>query len=192
MNKFIKKRYVAEKQIEKYIPNIRYLDRSGIYLYERTDENGITFFYCGQAKSIKDRCISHQMGYKLHIDRSLKGRGYYREDNPYGWKFSVLEFCSSDALNDKEQEYILANLQAGKQTYNVTYGSQGKGKKDIAERKPPKGYHDGLKQGYKNAQKYVANLFEKHLNYSKKSDKPNKNQEKALAKFEEFLNWEGK
>jgi hypothetical protein len=26
----------------------------------------------------------------------------------------------------------------------------------------------------------IARLFEKHLNYSKKSDKPNKNQEKAV------------
>ena len=45
-------------------------------------------------------------------------------------------------------------------------------------------------QGYMNAQKFVANLFEKHLNYGKKSDKPNKNQDKALAKFEEFLSFE--
>lgn len=68
-----------------------------------------------------------------------------------------------------------------------TSGSQGKGKSGIADNKPSKGYYDGLAQGYKNAQKFVANLFDKHLVYGKKSDKPNKNQEKALAKFEQFL-----
>ena len=57
--------------------------------------------------------------------------------------------------------------------------------------KPPKGYYDGKKQGYLDARKYVANLFEKHLQYSVKSEKPNKNQEKALEKFKEFLNWSG-
>ena len=46
-------------------------------------------------------------------------------------------------------------------------------------------------QGYRDAQKFVANLFEKHLKYGQKSDKPNKNQEKAMAKFEEFLKVEG-
>ena len=31
--------------------------------------------------------------------------------------------------------------------------------------------------------------FPPHLVYDKKSDKPNKNQEKALDKFKEFLDW---
>ena len=53
--------------------------------------------------------------------------------------------------------------------------------------KPAKGYRDGLKQGYANASKEVAHLFDKHLKVSIKSDKPNKIQEKALQKFEDFL-----
>lgn len=61
--------------------------------------------------------------------------------------------------------------------------------KKINEYRPQKGYRDGLNQGYKNASREVANLFEKHLNYSKKSDKPNKNQDRAAEKFENFLNY---
>ena len=34
-------------------------------------------------------------------------------------------------------------------------------------------------------------LCEKHLNYSQKSDRPNKNQEKAEEKFREFLEVDG-
>ena len=49
---------------------------------------------------------------------------------------------------------------------------------------------EGVAYGYLKARKEVANLFQKHLNYSKKSDKPNKNQDKALAKFENFINLE--
>jgi len=62
-------------------------------------------------------------------------------------------------------------------------------KEKINEYRPAKGYRDGIKQGYKNASKEVSNLFDKHLNYSKKSDKPNKNQDRAAEKFEEFLNY---
>ena len=90
-----------------------------------------------------------------------------------------------------EQEYIRLMANRGYQLLNKTSGSQGVGKRGLDNQKSPKGYHDGLRQGYKNAQKFVANLFDKHLNYSKKSDKPNKIQEKALDKFKEFLEWDG-
>lgn len=55
-----------------------------------------------------------------------------------------------------------------------------------------KGYREGVAYGYLKARKEVANLFQKHLKFSKISDKPNKNQDKALAKFEDFLNVEEK
>lgn len=99
--------------------------------------------------------------------------------------------CLEEDLDEAEQHYILRYANQGYQLLNKTSGSQGKGKRGLDNQKSPKGYHDGLAQGYKNAQKYVKNLFDKHLNYSKKSNKPNKNQEKALEKFKEFLNLEG-
>jgi hypothetical protein len=72
---------------------------------------------------------------------------------------------------------------------NKTVGGQGEVKSGLDNQKASKGYHDGLQQGYRNAQKYVANLFDKHLIYGKKSEKPNKNQDKAIEKFREFLDW---
>ena len=92
-------------------------------------------------------------------------------------------------LDEKEQYYIKMYANKGYQLRNKTAGGQGEGKSQIDEYRPTKGYRDGLKQGYKNASREVANLFEKHLNFSKKSEKPNKNQDKALQKFEDFLNF---
>lgn len=159
-------------------------ETSGIYIFLRA-EDGFKYAYVGQAKHLLTRLAQHLSGYQ-HIDLSLKKHGLYSEDNESGWRliwFSVHE----DKLDEAEQYYIKDYANAGFQLRNKTSGSQGKGKSGIAENKPSKGYYDGLAQGYKNAQKFVSNLFDKHLVYGKKSDKPNKNQEKALAKFEEFL-----
>lgn len=166
--------------------------RSGIYCFYRTDENGFRFAYVGQATtSLLSRCADHLKGYPLHIDKSIKKHGLHSKENPYGWKLNVLCFCSKDECNTKEQYYIKKVHETGRQLLNSTSGSQGKGKRSLDNQKSPKGYYDGLHQGYKNAQKYVANLFDKHLNYSKKSEKPNKNQDKAAEKFADFLNWSG-
>ena len=42
-------------------------------------------------------------------------------------------------------------------------------------------------QGYKNAQKEVAHLFDLHLDYTTKKQPPTKPHEKALQKFKDFL-----
>ena len=61
------------------------------------------------------------------------------------------------------------------------------GKTDIGERKPSRGYYDGLEQGYKNAQKEVSHLFNLHLDYTTKKQPPTVNQQKAYQKFKDFL-----
>lgn len=159
-------------------------ETSGIYVFLRA-EGGFKYAYVGQAKHLLTRVAQHLSGYQ-HIDISIKKHGLWSEDNPYGWRLIWMSL-PEDRLDEAEQKYIMDYANAGFQLRNKTSGSQGKGKSGIVENKPSKGYYDGLQQGYKNAQKFVANLFDKHLNYSQKSDKPNKNQEKALAKFEEFL-----
>ena len=161
-------------------------EASGIYFLLR-EENGIKYAYIGQAKHLLTRLAQHLSGYQ-HIDLSLKKHGFYGEDNQTGYKVGFLEFPEID-LDQEEQYYIRKYANAGFQLRNKTGGSQGKGKFGIDENKPAKGYYDGKKQGYLDARKYVANLFEKHLQYSQKSDKPNKNQEKAVEKFKAFLNW---
>ena len=160
---------------------------SGIYFLTRVDENGIKYAYIGQAKHILTRLAQHLVGYQ-HIDLSLKKYRLYSLENPHGWKIGFMHF-PEEQLDDKEQYYIKMYAQNGYQLRNKTSGSQGKGKKQIDEYKPAKGYRDGLKQGYANASKEVAHLFDKHLRVSIKSDKPNKVQEKALQKFMDFMNY---
>lgn len=161
-------------------------DASGIYILYR-EENGFKFAYVGQAKHILSRLAQHLSGYQ-HIDLSLKKHGLYNESNPCGYRVFCFEY-PVEQLDAEEQRYIQICAEKGYQLRNKTTGSQGKGKRGLDNQKAPKGYYDGKKQGYLDAQKYVANLFDKHLQYSQKSDKPNKNQEKAMAKFKEFLNW---
>ena len=158
---------------------------SGIYFILR-EENGFRYAYIGQAKRLRERLGSHLSGYQ-HIDLSIKKHGFWSEENPYGYKVHFLTFPENE-LDEKEQYFIKAYANAGWQMRNATAGSQGKGKHGLDNSKPSKNYYDGLAQGYKNAQKFVANLFEKHLDYKQKSDKPNKNQEKAMQKFKDFLN----
>lgn len=161
-------------------------ETSGIYFLIR-EENGFKYAYIGQAKHLLTRLAQHLSGYQ-HIDLSLKKHGFYNKDNPTGYKIGFLEFPEID-LDQEEQYYIRKYANAGYQLRNKTSGSQGKGKQGLDDNKVPKGYYDGKKQGYLDAQKFVANLFDKHLQYSRKSEKPNKNQEKAAEKFKAFLNW---
>lgn len=161
-------------------------EASGIYILTRYDGD-FKYAYIGQAKHLLTRLAQHLTGYQ-HIDLSLKKHGLWDEDNINGWNIDYI-VCSEDLLDENEQKYIIRFANAGYQLRNKTSGGQGQGKMGISNNKPSKGYYDGLQQGYINAQKFVANLFEKHLDYRQKSDKPNKNQEKAVEKFKEFLNW---
>ena len=160
---------------------------SGIYFLTREDEDGFKYAYVGQARDILQRLCSHLVGYQ-HIDLSLKKHGLYSQENPYGWKVNYKTFPISQ-LDEKEQYYIKMYALNGYQLRNKTSGSQGQGKRQIDEYKSSRGYRDGLHQGKKNASKEVSHLFDKHLNYSTKNNPPTKNQQKAVEKFEEFLNY---
>ena len=179
---------IEKKNKDKFLAlNDKLNNGSGIYILTRIDENNIKYAYIGQAKHILTRLAQHMVGYQ-HIDLSLKKHGLYSDINNYGWNVNSIN-CDESDLDDKEKYYIAEYANKGYQLRNKTAGGQGEGKSQIDEYRPHKGYRDGLEQGYKNASKEIANLFEKHLNYSKKSDKPNKNQDKAIEKFEEFLEY---
>lgn len=165
-------------------PNVD--NKSGIYFLTRKDtETGIRFSYVGQARHLMSRLLQHLRGYQ-RIDISLKAHGLYSEDNPDGWNINFMHF-PLEQLDEKERYYITLYAKQGYQSRNIDTGG-GKGKRELGERKQPKGYRDGLLQGHKNASREVAHLFEKHLEYKSKSNPPNKNQQKAIEKFEEFLN----
>ena len=171
-----------KERILKVCPNCP--ERSGIYFLLR-EENGFKFGYIGKAKTLLSRLADHLQGYKQHIDRSLKKHGLWSEENPTGYKVHFLEF-PENVLNEKEQYYIQKYANAGYQLRNIESGGQ-LGKTDIGERKPAKKYFDGVEQGKKNAQKFVANLFEKHLDFVPKKNPPTKLQERAMQKFKDFL-----
>ncbi len=162
-------------------------DKSGIYFLTREDENGFRYAYVGQAMHILTRLAQHLVGYQ-HIDLSLKKHGLYSKENPYGYEVDFIYYPEFQ-LDKEEQYWIKKCADKGYQLRNKTSGSQGEGKTQIADYRPHKGYYDGLKRGYKNASKEISHLFYLHLDYKPKSDKPNKNQEKAVKKFEDFLNF---
>ena len=166
-------------------------ERSGIYFLLRTDENGFRYAYIGQAtKSVLQRLASHLSGYKQHIDKSLKAHGLYSEDNPYGWRVEFLNFPESQ-LDEKEKYYIKLYADKGYQLRNVSVGGQGSERDSgqIGERKPPKGYRDGLLQGKRVLARELSSIAEKHLKIEIREDKKNnKVSQKQFEKFKELMN----
>ena len=162
-------------------------DRSGIYFLTRTDENDITYFYIGQAVNIIQRMCGHLTGYQ-HIDLSIKKRGFYSEETPYGWKLNFINYPKSD-LDKMEQYWILEYTKKGYQCrYNKTAGGQGEGKEKINEFKPSRGYRDGLKQGEKNLARELSSIAEKHLKIEIREDKKhNKISQRQYEKFMDLL-----
>ena len=158
-------------------------DESGIYFLIR-EENGFKFAYIGQSVRVLTRLAEHLKGFQ-HIDLSIKKHKLWSEDNPTGWRVGVL-YCERAQLDELEQKYIKMYAERGYQLRNATSGSQGEGKKDIADN-PTKGYLEGLHNGYKKAQKEIAHLFDLHLDFTTKKDPPTKLQVKAREKFEDFI-----
>lgn len=174
-----------EKRILDVCPDMK--RKSGIYFYTRTDENGISYFYIGQSVDCLERSISHLTGYQ-HIDLSIKKRGFYSKDNPYGWKLNFIHYPENE-LDKWEQYWILEYTKKGYQCrYNKTAGGQGEGKEKINEFKPSKGYRDGLKQGEKNLARELSSIAEKHLIIRLKPEKEhNKVSQRQYEKFMDLL-----
>lgn len=174
-----------KKRLLKLNPKLN--DKSGIYFLTRTDENNISYFYIGQAVRITQRMCGHLVGYQ-HIDLSLKKRGFYSDNNPYGWRLNFINYPESE-LDKWEQYWILEYTKKGYQCrYNKTAGGQGEGKEKINEFKPSKGYRDGIQQGRKNLARELSNIAEKHLKIELREDKANnKVSQKQYEKFMDLL-----
>lgn len=164
-------------------------DESGIYFLTRVDEDNIRYFYIGQALHIMQRMCGHLVGYQ-HIDLSIKKRGFYSEDNPYGWQINFLHYPKSE-LDKWEQYWILEYTKKGYQCrYNKTAGGQGQGKEKINEFKPVKTYRDGIKQGKITLARELSSIAEKHLKIEIREDRVNnkvskKQYEKFMAAIDE-------
>lgn len=176
---------VAETQNKKrwLSVNPQLNEASGIYILTR-EEDGYKFCYVGQARRILSRLAQHLSGFQW-IDLSLKKHGLFSQENPLGWKVAFFN-CAEADLDRMEKEYIKKAVESGHILRNLTLGGQGEGKQWISG-KSTKGYRDGLAQGYKNARRDVAQLFEKNLTFSI-NGAPNKNKQKAYEKFADFIN----
>ena len=174
----------AEKLLKQVCPEAA-VHKSGIYFYTREDDDG-KFAYIGKAVDLCERSISHINGYSQRIDISLKpkNRGFYSKHNPSGWKLNVLYYPKYE-LDKWEQHWIKHYQMAGVHLYNIESGGTD-GKTLIGERKPSRGYHDGLAQGRKSLAKDLAHIIKTH-NFKIEPEKHNKVTEKALAKFWELL-----
>ena len=96
---------------------------------------------------------------------------------------------SEDKLDEAERYFIKKYANLGYQMRNKTIGGQNSGKNGMENQKEAKGYYDGLKQGYLNAQKYIAGLFKKNLVVSINGNDGVLKQ-RALQKFKDFINIE--
>lgn len=166
-------------------------DRSGIYFLLREDANNFRYAYIGQARSVMQRLCSHMTGYKQHIDLSLrKHKLYDKDNNPYGWRVEFLNFPESQ-LDEKEKYYIKLYADKGYQLRNVSVGGQGSERDSgqIGERKPPKGYMQGILQGKRVLARELSSIAEKHLKIEIREDKKgNKVSQKQFEKFMGLMN----
>lgn len=178
-----------KKKLLKLNPELN--DESGIYFFLREDENGFRFAYIGQAVKILTRLASHMTGYEQHIDLSLRKHKLYDEQkNPHGWRVEFLNFPESE-LDEKEKYYIKLYADKGYQLRNVSLGGQGENRASgsIGERKAPKGYMQGIKQGKKVLARELSSIAEKHLKIEIREDKKNnKVSQKQFEKFKELMN----
>lgn len=159
-------------------------DASGIYILTR-EENGFKYAYVGQAKHVLSRLVDHSNGYDMWIDLSIRKHGLFSKANPTGWMVKSYS-CPESTLNHFETLFIREYAGKGYQMRNKTSGGQCTGKTGITANKPAKGYYDGVAQGRANVQRELRDMFRVSLEVSIKG-KPNKNKEKALRRFMDFI-----
>lgn len=185
--KAIEKNYAD--RLQRLNPSVNLTNESGIYVLTRYDEElGLKFAYIGQAVNIMRRLVQHCMEHAVRVDNSIHKRGLYSEKNKGGWKVASVEYCPTDALNERERHWIRTVGNGGYQLYNKTSGGQDGERVVIAETKPTKGYRDGLKRGRENVRRELAPLFAKYLRVEK--IKENKLSARMLEKWENFIKGE--
>ena len=191
------KKNERKKQIKNLCPAIR--DDAGIYMFYRwSEEKQKNCVYIGQAqKSCLERCASHLEGYKTknpsHIDKSLFVHKLATQKAD-GWNLRILKYLKPEDCNFWEQYYIDEYRKLGNvELYNITIGSQGKGKVDFQERSQDqlKRYKNGKNNGRNAILKEIRNYFDKYLDFVIKG-KETKIKARKLQDFRELLYGEDK
>lgn len=181
-----KAKAIEQKNKERLLKvNPKLNEESGIYFLTRTDELGIRHAYVGLAHHLLTRLAQHLSNYQ-YIDNSIRKHGLYSEDNPFGYKVNFLHFPESK-LEEKERYYITKYSLQGYQMKNRDTGG-GTGKQELGERKPPKGYREGVQFGKLSLARELSQIIKKHLTVNLKPEKQgNKVSEKQLEKFNSLL-----
>lgn len=123
----------------KQFPWLRACDKtSGIYAWERTDENGVFCWYVGKAKNLLQRTAQHIMDGQSHLDKSIKTHGFLGgKEGEYGWTLRILVYCAEDEL-DSEEKFFIQNYQENcpkpDKMFNIESGGT-TGKTIIGEKK---------------------------------------------------------
>ena len=181
-----------KQQIKQLCPEIK--DSPGIYMFYRwSEEKQKKCVYIGQAqKSCLERCASHLDGYKTknpsHIDKSLFVHKIATQ-KPDGWNLEILQYCEPENCNELEQKYIaFYRTLENTELYNVTIGSQGKGKVDFQERSQEKlkRYKNGKSKGKIATLCQIKVYFDKYLDFVIKG-KETKIKARKLQEFRELL-----
>lgn len=194
-----RKIYAIKKEREKQIKNLcpTAYDSSGIYMFYRwSEEKQKNCVYIGQSQtSCLERCATHLDGYKSknpsHIDKSLFVHKLATQKTD-GWKLKILKYLKPEDCNFWEQYYIDKYRKMGTvELYNITIGSQGKGKVDFQERSQEqlKRYRNGKTKGQNAILKKVKTFFDKYLDFVIKG-KETKIKQRKLKEFEELLKGE--
>lgn len=187
-------KYRIEKQKEyckKVFSYCNLDDEPGIYFFYRTDENGNKKGYVGQAKKLLTRVNEHvnSTRFSQHIDRSLKAHSVSTKKNLGGYRLRVYR-CKIEELDEKEKFYIQFYLDHNYTLLNVESGGQDKGHTDLNYRTAAKGYRDGIKQGYTNAIREIADILsylKVEPNQFKKNGEPTEIAKRKLNELKEKL-----
>ena len=93
----------------KQFPWLKEYDKvSGIYLWDRHNEEGKYCWYVGQAKNILRRTAQHIVDGQSHLDKSIKKHGLTNDtvEKPNNWSVEVLRVCEIKDLDEFEKFYI--------------------------------------------------------------------------------------
>lgn len=120
-------------------PELRQYDKiSGIYIWERYNEDGVYCWYIGKAKNILHRTAQHIMDGQSHLDKSIKKHGLTNDmvAEPTKWSIFVLRNCKIADLDKAERFCINLWLKTypNSKTYNIESGGT-TGKTIIGEKK---------------------------------------------------------
>ena len=144
----------------KQFPWLRKYDKvSGIYLWDRINEDGKYCWYVGQAKNLLRRTAQHIVDGQSHLDKSIKAHGITNDTvaRPCKWSIEILQLCEPSDLDVQEQYFIdkwkkdhpngiMYNIESGGTTGKTIIGER-KQRRDVkwkaeAKKKVLSDYHE--------------------------------------------------